>query len=385
MVAYWHKDGVEVYRIGNKKTEKIASGSLDKFSSVKYGLGKKILIVSRGLLLHARKRYPPASEEKLFKAVALEIGDIFPISQPAIYCRIFQTADTHAVVDIWGWEKSLYARIKAIFPFHYVVPEDLLFSSEIAEAKIFQNRGMTNILAHAGGKFLAGASYPDSGFNQDAVERFLHSIEQYGVEIKNIRIYGNLPFILNYAAEVFNVKNGGYPPCLDELAGFDLSGFKVREGRRFLGKADLLLRVCIYLVAGFAVMQYLTLTRYDQAADDIRKKMAIMDGKVSGPVDGGKAAEDYSEILQEINEKERATTYPLKVMNMLARRLPEGSFLNRLVLNENKVELSVSSNDPLAVVKVLADEKEISKVSLKGALLKEQRSDRYKFIVTFEF
>ena len=104
MVAYWHNDGLEVYRIADEKPVKFASGALDKLEPIKGGLGKKILIVSRELLLHARKRYPPATEEKLFKAVALEIGDMFPLSAQPFTAGSFSPS-TRTLLSIYGHGK----------------------------------------------------------------------------------------------------------------------------------------------------------------------------------------------------------------------------------------------------------------------------------------
>ena len=51
LVAYWHKDGLEIYRYVDEKPVKYTSGSLDKIKPVKGMFGKKVLIVSRELLL----------------------------------------------------------------------------------------------------------------------------------------------------------------------------------------------------------------------------------------------------------------------------------------------------------------------------------------------
>jgi hypothetical protein len=383
-VAYWHKDGLEVFRITDKKAVKYASGTLDKLEPIKGGLGKKILIVSRELLLHARKRYPPATEEKLLKAVALEIGDIFPLSNPAFHCRVFQSFNTYTVVDIWAWDSEQYNRLEEVFPFNYVVPEDLAFASADPEVKVFQHGETTNMLAYADGTFLAGASYPASGFSREDVKRFLHSLDQSGAEIKKIKIYGSLPLTLNDMMEVSRVDGRDYPPCLDEIESLDLSRFKIKgDYYRLWEKKDLIFRIAIYLILGYILMQYLTLRNYDRTADEIRQKMAVMDTKAAR-LDTGQKVEDYSTVIKEVNEKLNATHSPLKVMNMLARTVPEGSFVNKIVLNENRIEASVSTKDPISLVKALGDAKEIKKVSLKGAPVKDRATHSYNFVIMME-
>lgn len=384
MVAYWHNDGLEIYRIADKKPVKYASGALDKLEPIKGGLGKKILIVSRELLLHTRKRYPPATEEKLFKAVALEVGDMFPLSAPAFHCRVFQSFNTYTVVDIWAWESEQYNRLKEIFPFNHVVPEDLAFASADHEVKVFQHGETTSMLAYADGTFLAGASYPASGFNREDVKRFLHSLDQSGAEIKKIKIYGSLPLTLNDMMEVSRVDGRDYPPCLDEIENLALSRFKIKgDYYRLWEKKDIIFRIAVYLILGYALMLYLTLRNYDRTADEIRQKVAVMD-REAARLSTGQKVEDYSAVIREVNVKLNATQSPLKVMNMLARRVPEGSSINKMVLNENNLEVTISSKDPISVIKALGDAKEIKKVSLKGAPVKDRATSTYNFSVIME-
>ena len=163
VVAYWHKDGLMFIGLLDEKPVKQASGSLEELKPIRGILDKKVLIVSRELLLHTRKRYPPAPIKNLTKAVGLEIEDLFPISKPAFYCRVFESSTAYTTLDIWAWESEQYERLREVFPFNYLVPEDLAYSSDVPEIKIFQYRGMSNILAHSGHQFLGGASYPDAG------------------------------------------------------------------------------------------------------------------------------------------------------------------------------------------------------------------------------
>jgi len=383
MVAYWHKDGLEVYGIADKKPVKYTSGALDNLEPIKSGLGKKILIVSRDLLLHVRKRYPPAPEEKLRKAVALELGEMFPLIKPAFHCRVFQSFTTYSLVDIWAWENDLYPRIKEVFWFNYVVPEVLLFTSAVPEVKVFQYGGMTSMLAHADGKYLAGASCPDSSFHQGELERFLHSLEQFGTEIKKIKIYGDLPLTLKDIPEISRVGTMDYPPCLDDIEVLDLARFRIRRDYPLWEKRGLVFRVAIYLLLGYTLMLYMTLRNYDRATDEVRQKLTAMDRQTVS-LAAGQKSEDYSAVIREVNEKLNATPSPLRVMKMLAQRVPEGSSINRMVLNENILEVAISSKDPVSIVKALGDAKEIKKVSLKGAPLKDRAANIFNFVITME-
>lgn len=385
LTAYWYKDGLDVYRVADKKPVKYASGSLDKLKPIRRGVGKKVLIVGREHLFYTRKKYPPAPKEKLVKAVGLEVGDIFPLSKPAFYCRVFEHFSTATLLDIWAWESEQYSRLKEIFPFNYVIPEDIVCTSRDFEVKIFSCKGITNILAHSKDRFLAGASYPASSFGEGDVERFLYSLDQYRTDIKKLKIYGSLPFRLkdNLIPEITNLAAGDYPPCIDDVEGGDLAEFKVKGDYRLLDRRDLAFRLLIYLILGYAAMLYLTLGNYDQRADEIRQRSSVIIKKMAS-MDTSPEVEDYSDTVKKVNEKLSATPSPLAVMDMLARALPEGSFINRLVLNENKVEVSVSSKDPLATVRTLGGIREVKGVRLKGAPLKDSSTGSYSFVLIME-
>jgi len=385
LLAYWHKDGLDLYRYADKKLVKKASGSLDKLKPIRGIFDKKALIISRELLLYKRKRYPPATKEKLIKAVGLEIGEIFPIAKPAFHCRVFESFTAYTTLDIWAWESEQYARLREIFPFNYVIPEDLAHFSEAPELKVFQYRGITNILAHSNDRFLGGASYPDSCINGRDVERFLLGLGKYGSDIKRIKVYGQVqfPFEEVKIPEISRAAIGDHPPCMDYLNSLSLNEFKVRGDYHFSSKIDLIARVLIYLILGYGVMLYFTVRNYEQAAGEIRKKINSIDAKM--PNQGaGQATTDYSEVIREVNEKLSTRLSPLKVMDMIAGKLPPGSSVIRMVLNENKLEMTASSKDPISVVKALGNTEGIKAVRLKGAPVMDMATRLYNFVIMME-
>ena len=385
-VAYWHRDGLDVYQYVDEKLLKKVSGSLNELKPIKGILGKKVLIVGRELLLHTRKRYPPAPKEKLTKAVGLEIGDIFPILKPAFHCRVYESSNTYTTLDIWAWDSEPYARLREVFPFNYIVPEDLAYSSEVPEVKVFQYRGMTNILAHSGDRFLGGASYPDAGIDEKDVERFLSGLGRYRSDIKQIKVYGSTPFQFKDAEipEISRVAQGDHPLCMDYLSTLNLNEFKVKGDIHLSSKIDFLCRILIYLILGYGLMLYLTVRNYDQVAWGIREKINSIDKKISLNKDAGHRIEDYSDIVKEVNERIRARPIPLKVMDMIANRLTAGSFINRMTMNENNMEISVSSKDPLSVIKALGGAEGVKTARLRGAPIKDSGTGSYNFIIMLE-
>jgi len=386
MVAYWHKDGLEVYRYVDKKLVKKASGRLDELKPIKGVLDKKVLIVGRELLLYTRKRYPPAPKEKLTKAVGLEIGEIFPISKPAFHCRVYESSTAYTTLDIWAWESEQYARLREIFPFNYIIPEDLAYFSDVPEVRLFQYRGVTNILVHSGDRFLGGASYPDSNINERDVERFLSGLGKYRADIKRIKVYGQFQLQFKEAKipEISRMAVGDYPPCMDYLSSLNLHEFKVKGDYHLSSKIELISRVFIYLILGYGMMLYFTLRNYDQVAGEIRKKINSIDIRMSTNRGTGQTVTDYSEVVKEVNEKLSTRQSPLKVMDMIAGRLPPGSFVIRMVLNGNNLEVTASSKDPISVVKALGSAEGIKTARLKGAPVMDMATRLYNFVIMME-
>jgi hypothetical protein len=390
--AYWRKDGLEIYNLVDKKPVKYASGDIDQIKPFRDQFGKKVLIVGRNLLLHHRKKYPPAPEKKIVKAVALEIGEIFPLQKPAFQCRIFKSFNTYTVVDIWAWETDPYDRIRKVFPFNFVVPEDLIYNGAEPEIKIFHDRGITHMLAHANGKFLAGASYPDGNFDQENAQRFINSLEQFDLNMRRVTIFGKLPFPIEKILDsdpadskkpmIIRAGEMSYPVCLNYVSELDLKAFKVSGVYpSFWEKKDLFLRLCIYILLGYAALLFMTLRNYDNAVDEISKRISAMNNAAK---EVSQSSEDYSDVYNDVNKKLLTKSTPLKVMNMLAQALPAGTFINRMVLNENHIEISVSSKEPLTVFKMLGNAPGVNKVSIKGPPAKPKNTSLYQFNMTVE-
>ncbi len=389
MIAYWHREGLDIYRIVNNRPVKYAAGSLDKLAPVKKIGDRKILIVGRERLLHLKKRYPPAPDETLKKAVSQEIGEIVPLSNPAFYCQVFEAYGTHVMMDIWAWESGEYAQLKEIFPFGFVVPEDILFTTATApEMTIYQYHGIVHALAYGSGKFFGGKSFPSGTINQTEVDRFIEGLSEYRVGINKIKIFGRMPISAEdrQSPEIVKVPEPLYPPCLDYFVLLELSRFKIKRDYGLLQKKDFILRICLYLVLGYALMLYLTLRNYDAALYAVRQKVIAIDRQIAAmSVEHEGTAGNQTGIAKELNEKLTARRSALSTMDTLARRLPPGSFVNRMVLNENNTDVSISSKEPLTVLRMLGDAPEVQKVSFKGPPVKDRSTTLYNFNITIEF
>ena len=385
LVAYWQKDKLEVYSYIQDKPLKQASGPLDQLKPFRSAWGQKVLIVGRENLFQIRKRYPPAPIDKLAKAITLEVKELFPLSNPAFYFRIYKSYSTYTLIDLWGWEKGEVERLREVFPYTHLIPEDLVFVPDSPEINIYSYGGMIHILAHSSNRFLSGTSYPDKGLEEGEVGLFFHGLGTEGPPIKKIKIYGSLLKGLKGEGlpEIWRGPDMDYPLCLDNLPGLNLKEFIVKQGLRVPFKMDLLARFCIILLLGYGLLLYLTTRNYDRTLEEIGKKIEFLDKKkIRVPTDT--QGEDYSEIVREVNKRLKASPSLLNVMDLLAQTLPKGTLINRMVLIENNLELVIFSKEPLAVIRKLGNTDGIKAVKLKGPPNKGGTSEVYSFALTVE-
>lgn len=383
--AYCYKEGLEVFQYKRGRWVKKASGDPAGLKPIHGFLGKKILVIGRELLFHTRKRFPPAPMKKLIKAVGLEIGEIFPISNPLFHCRLNGSSTAYTILDIWAWEKELSDGLKKVFNYDYIIPEDLIYSQETSEVKVIQSHEMTHLIAHTGPKFLGSVSYPELNLDEQKMERFLSSMGRDRSEIKRIVIHGSMPFQLKGTdiPELVRAPERDYPPCLEDLERLNLKEFKVKRKDILPSQIGVLYRIPIYLILGYGIVLYVMGHYYGQTVNEIRQKIIALDSKVNLK-NIGKDVEDYSDIVEEVSGRLSLRHSPLKTMDKIARHLPAGSFITRMVLNENNLEVSVSSKEPLSVIKSLGGVEGIKTAKLKGAPMKELGTDSFKFVVIME-
>jgi hypothetical protein len=171
---------------------------------------------------------------------------------------------------------------------------------------------------------------------------------------------------------------------MDYLSSLNLNEFRVRGDYHLSSKIDLISRVLIYFILGYGMMLYFSVRDYDQVVGEIRKKINSIDTRMSTNRGTGQTVTDYSEVVREVNQRLSTRYSPLKVMDMIASRLPEGSFIIRMVLNENKLEITASSKNPLSVIKALGSAEGIKTARLKGAPFMDMATRLYNFVITME-
>lgn len=381
-IAYWHKKGLDIYRLKNNRPEKAASGLPAELKPFK-AFGKKVLVVGREVLLHARQRYPAMDERDIRKAVANNIDELFPLQNPLFFLQVFESSKMYVLVDVWAWDASAAERIKGIFSFTHVIPEDLALVSGMSGMLAYGLDDAVNLLACADGRFLGSSTFAAPLKQEDAVV-FIKSLGRESSGIKTLRLYG-LPsagFEMPGIAAI-KEKQKDYPIFLDNISGLKLNDFRTRDAGHYLPGLSLVPRLAVYLLLGYSLSLYFSAGNYETALRGIDEKILLLSKKADVSAKAIKGSES-SELLAGIEEKMKGRVSPLYVMNLFAENLPEKSFLTRMVINERKIEANVSSPDPVRVIRALSRLKEFRNLRIKGSIIKSLPLGNYNFVMEVE-
>lgn len=371
--GFLKKDGLLIYEI---KDSVISPVTEKQLKGVRNIFEKKVLVISRELTLHTKKNYPTLPIPKLKKALKLEIGDIFSIPNPQYHLKIFEVKEKTTTVDIWCWKSEDSENIKAKFPFQYIIPEDILWIEQQPTLNIFKRNGVYHLIASNVGKFLGALSLAE--LTEREIEFFIAGLPQQEGELK-IKLHGNILTEYSGNRQIERVPEKEYPQCLENLKKINLKDFRVKA--QLPVKIDFLLRLPIYGLIVYSVFLYASINNYDTKIAEINSRLSELSKKISSLEEMG--YQNYQMLNEELNKKILSTVSPLSVMDVLAERIPIGCLLNRIVINEKTMELSLTYERPLDVVELLESAPYIKSVTMKGSPVK-QAGKNYNFTLTLE-
>jgi hypothetical protein len=388
LVARYHDKDVEIYRIRNGAVERVASGAAGDLEPVREW-GKKVLVIGRENCLYARKKYPPLSSKSLASAIRVDAVDLFSIKEPAYAYKVFERTDTHMLVDIWAWPRSLEEEIRKVFPYRHVIPEDMAFLSQKPELTLFYGgNGVTHAVLHNSEGFVSALSFADHMLGEQQIALFLRSVKKSVSEIARINVYDQQArdvaekLSRELRAELRMVEGAKWPASIESVGTLPLKRYGAIPQEEYLTKLVLSLRVALYLVLAYGFMLYVENQRYNRTLAEIESRIKALssDTKVLSTTAKGRSETD---LFKKIAEKSRGSRTPLAAMDFLAKCLPEDASVSHMVVSDTGINLSLSAKEPLKVIKGFPEAEPIKTVKLQGSPTKDP-AGRYNFVLQLE-
>ncbi|MBF0459166.1 MAG: hypothetical protein HQK99_14845 [Nitrospirae bacterium] len=376
-VCYARRSGCDLYKISKTGI----SAALREASPVNKIFGKNVLVLSRELVYYWREKYPPSVQKNLKGIISNDVVELFPmIANPAFHFNVFESRTNYTLVDIWAWESRVVEELGKNFYSNYLIPEDLLFASETAEATIYAEGGNVYAFAH-GPKGFIGFRTLTSPLSESGVEVFLRGLGLYRQEIRRINVCGInfMPGGTVMDIPINTIEDDGFPLSLRGLNTVKLSAFKTRTWHSSIN-TELLFRVALYSMAAYLVSSWLSIKKLDTSLEDIGRETSKVTKKITALAE--LQDKDISaKLLVALAKKVSEFTPPLDVLEVLTKSLKEGSYVMQLNITNRNADINIVSAEPSGVINKLSTLKEVETVKLVGEPSREGQSYRFRLSI----
>ncbi len=373
-VCYATTKGIERFEINNNEIKKIP---LKKPPSLKPEeiFTRKILLISKELLYYTREKYPSTSEKNIAGIIYNDISDIFPmLKEPTFQYKIFKKFKNYELVDIWAWEQPALPDDDFDKEFHYVIPEDIVFSSDNPEISVFIGADKVYTVAYSEKGFLGSMTMMTKPKAND-LDFFLRSLGEYREKVVKIKNYLPEDMASPLNIPVVKLSAETYPLSMEYLQGFDLKPFQVKSLWPAF-KPEAVLRGILYFVILLSFFLYLSIVGHNSSLEEVSLKIHAIDKELN-PLLMSADSDDDSESEDSIKSGIHSIPSPLEAMDILAQILPENCYLTRLKINEKTLEVWLHTKEPTLTIRDLGDSDLVNNVRLKGTPNKD-RSGNYR-------
>ena len=361
---------------------------------------KKILILGKEWTYFIKKRYPLLSEKELIKALSHEVPDLFSLKNPSWVYSISKKGETFIEVSIFAWEKALAEELKKEFPFGYLIPEELLFSSKEPALFLIKRNEKILLVASEKGQFLNSFFGKAPLTFQDLI-LFLKSLGEREEKIKKVIAYRIpqeevLKILPDRLKPYLSVKEDVIKDLSHYIGLLNLKKFRTKEPIK-INLEDLMLKTARIFLMGVIALQVnlmLSYWEYSKAISKLKEEIKKLEAQSREILPAKKTSsfsqdEEKIKALRELEDefnrlKGDIASYPLQILDELSRLLPDGSRLERFSLKEKKLELSVSAKDLFEVLSTLRKSSLFSDVKLASSPMLNSRTKEYSFRLEIE-
>ncbi|KJR40399.1 hypothetical protein MCHI_003691 [Candidatus Magnetoovum chiemensis] len=388
-------DKYELYEINNKSVKQIENNpkhkEIRKLLKPFGGFGKKtVLIIGKELVHYVKEKYPPTKDKNIGGIVANDINDLFPmLKSPDFHYKISQRHKNYTTVHIWAWERNISDSFSETAQFDYHIPEDLLFYSEHLEVTIYSRQNKTFITAHNKEGFVT-SKIVTGDLNDNDLNLFLKSLASCKEDVYQINSYIELE-VNTYNIRVneiktdasnFAVANSSSAPviALDAFNTISLKPFKISKNSALLD-ITLLYKTAAYITIIYTILSLITIAKLNENIENKNTAISEINKQITAAEEIIKTDKSRN-TLSSFAQNFAAMPSALDIIKTITEKLPNGTFVTRFEYTPEQAMLSLNSDNPSEVIKLLSSSPLISNIEFEGSPKKlSENSFSFKLII----
>lgn len=353
----------------DKKLYKLAGDTLIPVSSFKLSLlskvfHKRLVILSKDMIFHVKKRFPLLSPQELKQAIASEVEYISPYPHYEYYYQLHSSFANFVEVHIWIWDKSPLDQLLATgFSYTHIIPEDLIFTSDKATLFILPRGHHYYTVATRQGAYINSSML--TSLSED-LPLFLRALSDFKPE--EIILFTEL----SSKEEQFLLKVfSPHPPFLKRVGDLhsllphfikrlNLRNFRVKK-EITLAPLNLLYtssRLFLYIILILSFYTYFSQRAYQSEINRIKEESTKVELQLKTLTErtlNQSTQPDFelklSEFREELRRKEETRLKSLlKILDELASALPDETQIRTFELKEKKLRLNLITNDAVEII-----------------------------------
>lgn len=328
----------------------------------------KIAIISDKHLLFLKKTFPKSARKYLSTLVREEVEHTFQGENFCYYYQIIEERDGDIEVNIWLYNSEIR---------DYLLEKGLIF--QIPEPLLYIQEQPTLII-------LLKKDYVISLYTKNKKVYYFHfaknlTIEDFSLFFKNLPkgeefkclVYAQddrelEELLLKFNLQFDKQKVSSTPLFLNYIHNLKLKGFLQKTSDIQGLNYTILLRIPIYVIIALSLNLYVSNKLYEKKNLDLEEEM-----KRFIKVD----AKDDKNLVKVLEDMRAKKQDPFYVLEKLTTYLFQGTYIKRINLTEEYLELSLSTPDPWVAINNLHFEPCFKNLQLTSSIQREDKN--YKF------
>lgn len=361
LICYLSSKEKRLYKLSGETLIPISSFKLSLLSKL---IHKRLVILSKDIIFHVKKRFPLLSPQELKQAVASEVEYISPYPNYEYYYQVERSFANFAEVHIWVWDKSPLDQLLATgFSYTHIIPEDLIFTSDKSCLFILPHGPLYYIIATCEKGYLSSSILTSLS---EELPLFLRTLSDF--KPQEIILFAQLPPQEEQAllkafpppSPLLRRERDFFLWLPRFLKRLNLKNFRAKKRLTFapLNLVYTSSRLFLYSTLILSFYFYFSQKAYQSEINRIKQESIKIDLQLKTLTERAlnkSAQPDFelklTEFKEELRKKEETRLKSLlKILDELASVLPDESQIRTFELKEKKLRLNLITNDAVEII-----------------------------------